>query len=84
VVVVSVGGSKVLNLKLVLQRGPRSCKTWVLVRSVLPNEALLDTGVCELFEENGLTMTVDDLTLLSGNSVRETLPAIEIEVVYNM
>ena len=38
------------------------------------NEAPTDVAVRELFDEIGLTYTVDDLTLLSGNHVRVPLP----------
>jgi 8-oxo-dGTP pyrophosphatase MutT (NUDIX family) len=45
-----------------------------LAGSILPNEVPIDAAVLESFEETGLTMTVDDLTLLSGNHVRVPLP----------
>jgi 8-oxo-dGTP pyrophosphatase MutT (NUDIX family) len=54
-----------------LQREPRTCKTWFLAGSILPNEAHVDDAVRELLEETGLTLFVDDLKLLSsGNHVR--------------
>jgi 8-oxo-dGTP pyrophosphatase MutT (NUDIX family) len=68
--VVHDGGSKASGIKLVLQREPRTDKTWFHVGSILPNEAPVDDDVRELFEETGLTLAVDDLTVLSGNHVR--------------
>jgi 8-oxo-dGTP pyrophosphatase MutT (NUDIX family) len=65
VVVPLVGGSKASNIKLVLQREPRSRKIRFPASSILPNEEPVDTTVRELFEEAGLTLTVDDLTLLN-------------------
>jgi hypothetical protein len=66
-----VGGSKASDIKLVLQREPRTGKPYFLVGSILLDEAPVDNAVvCELFEETGLTMTVDDLTLLSGKHFR--------------
>jgi hypothetical protein len=54
---------------------PVLVQTWFPAGSILPNEALFDAAVRELFENTGLTLTVDDLTLLSGNHVRVPLPA---------
>jgi 8-oxo-dGTP pyrophosphatase MutT (NUDIX family) len=48
---------------------PRIGKTWFPSRSILPNEELGDAAVRGLFEEIGLTLSVDDLTLLSSNHV---------------
>jgi hypothetical protein len=74
VVTLHVGGSKVSDIKLVLQREPRASRSSYLAISILPNEAPIDAIVCELLEENGLTpINVDDLTLLSGNHVRVPL-----------
>jgi 8-oxo-dGTP pyrophosphatase MutT (NUDIX family) len=74
VVVIHVGGTKLSNVKLVLQREPRTGKTWFLAGSVTPNEELVDVDVRELHEEAGLTLTPDDLTLLSDAHVRVALP----------
>jgi 8-oxo-dGTP pyrophosphatase MutT (NUDIX family) len=74
VVALYVGGSKSSNIKLASQREPRTGKTWFLAGSILPNEVHVDAAVCELLEEIGITVTVDDLTLLSGNHVRVPLP----------
>jgi hypothetical protein len=41
VVVLYVGGSKAPDIKLVLQREPRTSKTWFLAGSILPNGSLL-------------------------------------------
>jgi 8-oxo-dGTP pyrophosphatase MutT (NUDIX family) len=74
VLVIHVGGTKLLDLKLVLQREPRSGKTWFPAGSILPNEEHVDVVVRELHEETGLIMTPDDLTLLSDALVLVTLP----------
>jgi hypothetical protein len=58
----------------VLQREHRSGKTWLFAGSILPNEVNIDADVRDLFEETGLTLTVDDFTMLSGNHVRVPLP----------
>jgi 8-oxo-dGTP pyrophosphatase MutT (NUDIX family) len=82
VVVLHVGGSKASNIKLVLPREPRTGTTWFLDGSILPNEAPVDAAVRELFEKTGLTVTIDDLTLLSGNLVRVPLPAGRHQLVH--
>jgi 8-oxo-dGTP pyrophosphatase MutT (NUDIX family) len=82
IVLLPVGGSKALDIKLVLRREPRNGKTWFLAGSTLPNEAFVDDAARELFEETGLTPTVDDLTLLSGNHVRVPLPVGQHQLVY--
>jgi 8-oxo-dGTP pyrophosphatase MutT (NUDIX family) len=74
VVVLHVGGTKLSNVKLVLQREPRTGKTWFPVGSVAANDEPVDAAVRELREETGLTLTPDDLTLLSDASVRVALP----------
>jgi ADP-ribose pyrophosphatase YjhB (NUDIX family) len=61
-------------VKLVLQREPRTGKTWFPAGSVLPNEELVDAAVRELHEETGLILTSDDLTLLSDAPIRVALP----------
>jgi 8-oxo-dGTP pyrophosphatase MutT (NUDIX family) len=74
VVVLIVGGSKVSDIKLVLQREPRTGKTWFHAGSILPpGEEHVDVAVRELHEETSLTLTFDDLTLLSNNPVRVSL-----------
>jgi ADP-ribose pyrophosphatase YjhB (NUDIX family) len=55
-------------VKLVLQREPRTCKTWFPVGPVAANEEFVDAAVRELHEETGLT-----LTLLSDAHVRVAL-----------
>jgi ADP-ribose pyrophosphatase YjhB (NUDIX family) len=40
----------------------------------LPNEEDISACVRELCEETGLTLIVNDLTMLSGRDVREQLP----------
>jgi ADP-ribose pyrophosphatase YjhB (NUDIX family) len=72
--VIHVGGSKSLDLKLVFQREPRSGKTWFHAGSILPNEEPVDAAVRELHEKTGLILTPDYLTLLSGEPVIVTLP----------
>jgi 8-oxo-dGTP pyrophosphatase MutT (NUDIX family) len=51
VAVLHVGGSEAFDIKLVLQCEPRSCKTWFLAGSVLPNEEHVDAAIRELHEE---------------------------------
>jgi 8-oxo-dGTP pyrophosphatase MutT (NUDIX family) len=82
VVVLPVGGSKASNMKLVFQRVPRNDKAWFLAGSILPIEAHVEVAVRELFEEVGLTLTVDDATLLSGNHVRVPLSVGEHQFVH--
>jgi 8-oxo-dGTP pyrophosphatase MutT (NUDIX family) len=66
-----------------LQCEPRSGhKSWFLARTILPSEEFVDTVVRELFEETGLILTVDDLTLLSGDAVRVSLPNGKLQHVY--
>jgi 8-oxo-dGTP pyrophosphatase MutT (NUDIX family) len=74
VVVIHVGGTKLSNIKLVLQREPRTGKTWFPAGSVAANEEPVDAAVRELHEETGLILTPDDLTLLSDAPVRVALP----------
>jgi ADP-ribose pyrophosphatase YjhB (NUDIX family) len=82
VVVQPVGGLKPPDIKLVFQREPYGGKTWFPADSILPNEAHVDATVRELFEEFGLTLAVDDLTLLSGNHARVPLPAAQHQLVH--
>jgi 8-oxo-dGTP pyrophosphatase MutT (NUDIX family) len=70
VVVLPVGGSQSFDIKLVLQRKPRTGKTWFRANLISPNEEHVDAAVRELFEENGLTMTVGDLTMLSNHPMQ--------------
>jgi ADP-ribose pyrophosphatase YjhB (NUDIX family) len=74
VVVLHVGGTKLSDIKLVLQREPYSSKTWFPAGSVTANEEPVDAAVRELHEEIGLILTPDDLTLLSDVPVRVALP----------
>jgi hypothetical protein len=74
VIVLLVGGSKASDFKLVLQREPRTSKTWCLADLILPNEAPVDDAVREWFEITDLTMTIDYLTRLNGNHIRVSLP----------
>jgi 8-oxo-dGTP pyrophosphatase MutT (NUDIX family) len=73
VVVLHVGGSKLADVKLVLQREPRSGKTCLPAGSILPNEEHFDVAVRELHEETCIILTPDDLTLLSDAPVRVAL-----------
>jgi 8-oxo-dGTP pyrophosphatase MutT (NUDIX family) len=75
VVVLHVGGTKLSDVKLVLQREPRTGKTWFPAGSVTANEEHVEAAVRELREETGLTLTPDDLMLLSDALVRVALPA---------
>jgi 8-oxo-dGTP pyrophosphatase MutT (NUDIX family) len=74
VVVLHVGGTNLSDVKLVLQREPRTGKTWFPAGSVTPNEEPVDAAVRELREETGLILTPDDLTLLNDPPVRVALP----------
>jgi 8-oxo-dGTP pyrophosphatase MutT (NUDIX family) len=53
-----------------------------LAGSVLYNEEPADAAFRELLEETGLTLTVDDLTLLRDAPVRVALPEGQRELVY--
>jgi ADP-ribose pyrophosphatase YjhB (NUDIX family) len=74
VVVIHVGGTKLSNAKLVLKREPRTGKTWFPAGFVTANEEHVDAAVRELHEETGLTLTPDDLTMLSDAPARVALP----------
>jgi ADP-ribose pyrophosphatase YjhB (NUDIX family) len=69
VVVMHFGGFNASYIKLVLHREPRARKAWCHAGIVLPNEEHVDAAVRELFKETDLTLTVDDLTMLSGDVV---------------
>jgi 8-oxo-dGTP pyrophosphatase MutT (NUDIX family) len=64
VFVLHAGGSKLADVKLVLEREPRSISF---------DEEHVDAAVRELHEETGLILTLDDLTLLSDAPVRVAL-----------
>jgi 8-oxo-dGTP pyrophosphatase MutT (NUDIX family) len=66
----------------VLHREHRIGITWIPARSILPNEDPVEAVVRELFEETGLALIVDNLTLLSGNLVRVPLPAGQPHLVH--
>jgi 8-oxo-dGTP pyrophosphatase MutT (NUDIX family) len=74
VVVLHAGGTKLSDVKLVLQREPRTGKSWFPAGSVTANEEHVDAAVRELYEETGLILTPDYLTLLSDAPVRVALP----------
>jgi 8-oxo-dGTP pyrophosphatase MutT (NUDIX family) len=74
VVVLHVGGTKLSDIKLVLQREPRSSKTWFPAGSVTANKEPVDVAVRELHEETGLILTPGDLMLLSDAPVGVALP----------
>jgi 8-oxo-dGTP pyrophosphatase MutT (NUDIX family) len=82
VVALHVGGSKASDIKLVFQPKPRTRKTLFLAGSILPNEEHVDVVVRELLEETGLTLTLDDLTMLSDAPVRVALPEGQRHLVY--
>jgi 8-oxo-dGTP pyrophosphatase MutT (NUDIX family) len=75
VVVLHVGGTKLSDVKLVLQREPRTGKTWFPAGSVTSSEEHVDAAVRELHEETDLILTPDDLTLLSDAPARVALHA---------
>jgi ADP-ribose pyrophosphatase YjhB (NUDIX family) len=58
----------------VLQREPRTGKTCFPAGFVTTIEEPVDAAVRELYEETSLTLTPDDLTLLSDAPVRVALP----------
>jgi hypothetical protein len=58
----------------VLQREPSSGKTWFPAGSILPSEEPIDDVVRELYEEKGLILTLDDLTMLSDAHVCVAIP----------
>jgi ADP-ribose pyrophosphatase YjhB (NUDIX family) len=66
----------------VLQRKPRYGKTLLPAGSIFPNEDPVDAAVRELFEKIDLTLTVDDLTLLSNNPRRVPLNVGKHKLVY--
>jgi ADP-ribose pyrophosphatase YjhB (NUDIX family) len=82
VVKLPFGRIKASYLKLVIHRETRTGKSWFLAGIVLLCEELVDAAVCELFEETDLTLTVDDLTMLSGVVVRVLLSASKKQLVY--
>jgi 8-oxo-dGTP pyrophosphatase MutT (NUDIX family) len=73
VVVLRVGGTKLSDVKFMLQREPRTGKTWFPASSVTANEEHVDAAVRELHEETGLILTPDDLTLLGDAHVHVAL-----------
>jgi hypothetical protein len=76
VAVLHVGSPNAIAIKFVLQRKLKSGKAcWFHANTVLPNKEHVDATVHKLFEETGLIMTTDDLTLLSGKDVRVPLHA---------
>jgi 8-oxo-dGTP pyrophosphatase MutT (NUDIX family) len=81
VVVLHVGGTRLSDIKLVLQREPRYGKTWFLAGSVSTNEEHVDAALRELHEEIGLILTPDDLTQLSKAPVRVALH-VGLQLVY--
>jgi 8-oxo-dGTP pyrophosphatase MutT (NUDIX family) len=82
VIVRIVGGSKASNIKLILQREPRTGKAWFLAGSILHDEELVNAAVRELHEETKLTLANGDLTLLSDNPVRVSLHEGKHQLVY--
>jgi ADP-ribose pyrophosphatase YjhB (NUDIX family) len=73
VVLLHVSGSKLADGKLVLQREPSSGKPWLPAGSISHDEEPVDAAVRELHEDTSLTLTPDDLTLLSDAPVRVAL-----------
>jgi hypothetical protein len=81
VVLSHVGGSKLSDIKLVLQREPSSRKTWCLAGSTSSNAERVDAFVRDLHEDTGIILTLDVLNLLSDAPVRVALPNVQ-RVVY--
>jgi 8-oxo-dGTP pyrophosphatase MutT (NUDIX family) len=73
VVGLHVGGSKACDIKLVLHREPSTSKTLFPAGIILLNEEHVDAVVRELLHETSLTLTYDDLTMLSDAPVRVAL-----------
>jgi 8-oxo-dGTP pyrophosphatase MutT (NUDIX family) len=73
VVVLHVRGTNLSDVKLVLQREPRTGITWFPAGSVTANEEPGDDDVRELYEKTGLILTPDDLTGLSDAPVHVAL-----------
>jgi hypothetical protein len=73
VVVLHVGGTKLSDIKLVLQREPRSGKTWFRAGSVSANGEHVEDAVRDLHKETRLILTRDDLTPLSDAPIRVAL-----------
>jgi 8-oxo-dGTP pyrophosphatase MutT (NUDIX family) len=73
VVVLHVARTNLSDVKLVLQREPRTGITWFPAGSVTANKEPVDDDVRELYEETGLILTPDDLTRLSDAPVHVTL-----------
>jgi ADP-ribose pyrophosphatase YjhB (NUDIX family) len=71
-----------LDIDLVLRREPRTDRTWFFACSILPNEDHVGAAIRQLFEETGLALTVDDVTMLSNKHVRMLLPCGKRELVY--
>jgi hypothetical protein len=65
VVVLHVGGTKLSDIKLVLQREPRFGNTCFPIGSVTANDEHVNAADRELHEENDLILTPDDSILLS-------------------
>jgi 8-oxo-dGTP pyrophosphatase MutT (NUDIX family) len=82
VVVLHVGGSKLSDVKLVLQREPCSGKTWFPTFSISSHEEHVDATVRELQEETGLILTPDILTPLSDAPVRVALHVGQWRIIF--
>jgi ADP-ribose pyrophosphatase YjhB (NUDIX family) len=82
VAVLHIGDSKASNIKLVLQREPRTRTTWISAGSILPNEEHVNAAIRELHEETGLILTYDELTMLNDAPVRVVLPEGQRRLVY--
>jgi 8-oxo-dGTP pyrophosphatase MutT (NUDIX family) len=77
VIVLPVGSPNASDIKLVLQREPKSNRAWFPVGAGLTNEGHVDVAVRELLEETGMTLIVDKFTMLSGKVVCVPLPDIK-------
>jgi hypothetical protein len=80
VVVLQVEGSKASNIKLLIQREPRTSTTSFLAGSVLPTQRMSTQMSVSCLRK--LALTVDDLTSLSGNHVRVPLPDNKHQLVH--
>jgi 8-oxo-dGTP pyrophosphatase MutT (NUDIX family) len=68
--------------ELVLKCEHPTIKTWFHASSTLSGDAPVDAAVRELLEETDLSLTVDDLTLLSGIPIRVPLLARQYQHVH--
>jgi hypothetical protein len=82
VVVLLTRSPNTTDIQLVLQREHRTGEARYLDGNVLLNDELADVAARELFEETGMTLTVDGLTLLHGEEIHVPLPDSKAQHLY--